>query len=338
MDKRIIGQQRDQDGLLLIHKFGWMRAKELGRMLWPTSGRPAVNASELIGKWKRNRWVLARPLPDNMGQALVLSAAGAAYLHSAGYSDTVTGKDWGETEAGRWVAPRTWRHELLALGLLTHLNSQGWQVIPERQLRRENSTSQYPDGLAIRGAAVLWIEVENARKTGILRNQMLKGLILASRGRAESLSGHVANCALVGYAIEAKDERGYRLDHRHHVVSALEKQSPVDVPLALAAVNLTGTAGVRQVTLDNITVKANRVSQLVTTIPWQCRPPTPDSYAYEYFTSDGLEYRCGTGNLGWWWSICRDGDELASDDAGSENEARRAVVAEYNIREWGFLR
>ena len=171
-----------------------------------------------------------------------------------------------------------------------------------------------------------------------LRNQMLKALILASRGRAENLSGHMANCALIGYGVNAKDERGYRLDHRHHVVSALEKQSPVDVPLTLAALSLTGTAGVSQVTLDNITVRANMISQLVTTIPWQSRPPTPDLYAHEYFTSDGLEYRFGTGHFGWWWSICRDSQEVAADDAGSEEEARRAVVAEYNIREWGFLR
>ncbi len=128
MDKRIIGQQRDHAGLLLIHNFGWMRSKELGRILWPKSRRPSVNASELIAKWKRAGWVLVRSLPDNMGRALVLSAAGAAYLRTAGYSDAVTGKDWGETHGEKWFAPRTWRHELLALGLLAQLSTEGWQV------------------------------------------------------------------------------------------------------------------------------------------------------------------------------------------------------------------
>jgi hypothetical protein len=186
MDKRLIGQQRDHEGLLLVHKFGWMRARELGRMLWPASARSAVNASELVGKWKRAGWVLVRPLPDHMGHALVLSAAGAAHLRASGYVDAATGKDWGETRAGDWVAPTTWRHELLTLGLLAHLHSAGWQVIPERQLRRENRPGKFPDGLAVRGADVIWIEVENARKSGPHRNQMVEALTLPARVKPSS--------------------------------------------------------------------------------------------------------------------------------------------------------
>jgi hypothetical protein len=332
LDKRIIGQQRDHAGLLLIHNSGWMRAKELGRILWPKSRRPAVNASELIAKWKRAGWVLVRSLPNNMGRALVLSAAGAGYLRAAGCSDAVTGKDWGETRAGKWIAPRTWQHELLTLGLLAQLSADGWQVIPERQLRRENSPGKFPDGLAIRGSTVLWIEVENSRKTGAHCNHMLQALILASRGQGESLSGYGANGALLAYAIGATDERGYSLDHRQHVVTALARRSPVDVPLMLAALTIAGTAGVSQVAFEKITVESDAVSHLTKSIPWQTCAESEGFHAYEYFTDNDFEYRHGNGDGSWWWSIYQEKSEIAAADVSSADEARRALVGEYCFR------
>ena len=334
MDKRLIGQQRDHAGLLLVHNFGWMRARELGRMLWPASPRSAVNASELVGKWKRAGWVLVRPLPDNMGQALVLSAAGAAYLRACGHMDAVTGKDWGETRAGDWVAPRTWQHELLTLGLLAQLHTEGWQVIPERQLRRENRPGKFPDGLAIRGDDVIWIEVENARKSGPHRNQMVEALILASQGEAEQLSGQVANHAMLAYATNARDERGFRLDHRSRVMAALARRAPVDVPLMLAELTVTGTAGVGEVAISETNVAAEAVTRRMASIDWAFQAAVADFYAYEFFRANGLEYRHGDGDCSRWWSI-RDGErEVAAADVESAEEARRALVSKLRYREW----
>jgi hypothetical protein len=248
--------------------------------------------------------------------------------------DAVTGKDWGETRAGDWVAPTTWRHELLALGLLAHLHTDGWQVIPERQLRRENSPGKFPDGLAVRGDDVIWIEVENARKSGPNRNQMVEALMLASQGEGERLSGQVANRALLAYAVDARDERGYRLDHRSRVIAALARRAQVDVPLKLAALSVAGTAGVGQVALEQLTVKAAVVSQLVATIAWKSRPEVPGFHAYEYFTDDGLEYRHGDGQFSWWWSVHDGEKDVAAADVESAEEARRALVSEYRYRAW----
>jgi len=334
MDKRLIGQRRDHEGLLLIHKFGWVRARELGHMLWPASARSAVNASELVAKWKRAGWVLVRPLPDHMGQALVLSAAGAAYLRTCGHMDAVTGKDWGETRSGDWVAPRTWQHELMALGLLAHLHTEGWQVIPERQLRRENRPGKFPDGLAVRGDAVLWIEVENARKSGPNRNHMVQALVLASQGEAEQLSGHVANKALLAYAVDALDERGYRLDHRHHVMAALARRAPVDVPLMLAELTVTGTAGVGEVTISGTTVAAEAVTRRLASIAWASQAAIQDFDAYEFFRAGGLEYCHGDGQFSWWWSVREGKREVAAADVESAEEARRALVSKLSYREW----
>jgi hypothetical protein len=334
MDKRLIGQRRDHEGLLLVYKFGWVRATELGHMLWPASARPAVNASELVGKWKRAGWVLVRPLPDHMGQALVLSAAGAAHLRTSGCVDAVTGKEWGETRAGDWVAPTTWRHELLALGLLAQLHSAGWDVIPERQLRRENRPGKFPDGLAVRGDDVIWIEVENARKSGPNRNHMVEALMLASQGEGERLSGQVANQALLGYAVGARDERGYRLDHRSRVMAALARRAPVDVRLMLAELTVTGTAGVGEVAISETTVAAEAVTQRLASINWAFQAAVPGFDAYTFFRADGLEYRHGDGQFSWWWSV-RDGEkEVAAADVESAEEARRALVSQLRFREW----
>ncbi len=333
MDKRLIGQQRDHEGLLLVHKFGWMRAKELGRMLWPASARSAVNASELVGKWKRAGWVLVRPLPDHMGQALVLSAAGATYLRACGHEDAVTGKDWGETRAGDWVAPATWRHELLALGLLAHLHSAGWDVIPERQLRRENRPGKFPDGLAVRGDDVIWIEVENARKSGPNRNHTVQALLLASQGQGERLSGQVANRALLAYAVGARDERGFRLDHRRSVIAALARRAPVDVPLMLAELMVTGTAGVGEVAISGTTVAAEAVTRRLASIAWVPQAAIQDFDAYEFFRAGGLEYCHGDGQFSWWWSVREGEREVAAADVESAEEARRALVSKLRYRE-----
>lgn len=334
MDKRIVGRQRDHEGLLLVHNFGWMRAKELGRILWPASPRPAVNASELVAKWKRSGWVLVRSLPEGMGQALVLSAAGAAHLRSLGCADAVTGKDWGETLSGQWVAPRTWQHELLTLGLLAQLSAEGWQVIPERQLRRENSPRKFPDGLAMRGNAVLWIEVENARKSGPNRNLMIESLVLASQGQSEKLSGRVANHAMLAYAADAHDERGFRLDHRTHVIAAIARRAPVDVSLLLAELVVVGTAGVGEVAFTETIVAAEAVTRQLASIAWASHPASQGFDAYESFSADGLEYRYGDGQFGWWWSVRQGEEEVAAADVSSAEEARRALVSQLRFREW----
>jgi hypothetical protein len=334
MDKRLIGQQRDYDGLCLLDQFGWIRAKELANMLWPNSKRPKVNASELVGKWMRAGWILTRHLPDNAGHALVLSAAGAVHLRQLGYPGAATGKDWGETHGSDWSPPKTWRHELLAMGVLAHLYVQGWTIIPERQLRRDNQPVQFPDGLARRGDCILWIEVENSRKSGAHLRNMVTGLTLASQARAEPLSGWVANRAFVAFVADAEDERGYRLDHRNRVVAALSARSSIDVPLMLASLTSNAAGGISTVAIEEITVDSRKVTERLASIVWLSSIESPDFDAYEYFLQDGLEYRCGYGLAGWWWSVSQEGQEIASADVPTIDMARRALVAQLHYREW----
>ena len=90
---------------------------------------------------------------------------------------------------------------------------------------------------------------------------MVQALVLASQGEAEQLSGQVANHALLAYATNALDERGFRLDHRSRVMAALARRAPVDVPLMLAELTVTGTAGVGEVAISETNVAAEAVTR-----------------------------------------------------------------------------
>ena len=131
-------EQRDQNDLLglgWINRFGWLRTAELGPLIWPKDRYAVDRTNRITRGWIARDLVIARPLPDGAGRALVLSACGARLLREAGI-EAQSGKDIGEIVEGRWQAPATWRHDLISAGVLADLYVRGYQVSPERELRR----------------------------------------------------------------------------------------------------------------------------------------------------------------------------------------------------------
>ena len=77
-----------------ISRFGWLRARELGALMWPPrDAHPGsliaddhrMNeqrklASRLLSRLRESRYVLQRRLPGKAGDAYVLSGAGIHYL------------------------------------------------------------------------------------------------------------------------------------------------------------------------------------------------------------------------------------------------------------------
>lgn len=172
--------------------------------------------------------VIPRKLPCHGGTALVLSKRGADWLLDLGI-DAKSGKNWGESENGEWRVPCWWRHDLLAAGVLSLLVAQGFSVIPERQIRRENpGVQKYPDGLIYResewGVESWWLEVESTRKTGKPMMWMAASLVNVAMGTCPMLSGIEPHRALVAMSRDARDQRGYRLDHVTRVKNAVYKQ------------------------------------------------------------------------------------------------------------------
>lgn len=244
MNSHLTGQENDRSALQLIHDFGWLRAPELGLLVWGERTHSTKYGERLLRKLAALHLVIPRVLPLHAGTAFVLSQRGAdLVLENTGVAAR-TGKDWGETQAGVWTAPKWWRHDLLAHSFLARLSSEGFTVFPERKLRRENAVDKLPDGIAIspNGFHVFWIEIESTRKSGRNMDLMAQALIRVAHGKAPVLSGLTANEMMVCYAEGATDERGYRLDHRARVLSALQRHASDSIQVCLYKLSLKGFA------------------------------------------------------------------------------------------------
>lgn len=253
----------DIEGLLWIHRFGWLRSIELGRLMWPTDKHARTRADRIIRGWLERHLVIARQLPNGARRAVVLSEGGARLLQEAGEASARSGKDWGETEGTRWSPNLTWQHDLIAAGVLVRLFEEGYDILPERMLRRDNpALAKIPDGLAWRDSDVIWIEVESARKTGKAMGDLVNALWTVTSGRCKPVSGHHPTSAMVAYVEQAQDERGYGLNHRHRVTTAIQKLSRQDVRLRWARCHLAG-CGVATLELQTENIAADRVSRVL---------------------------------------------------------------------------
>lgn len=327
-----ISLENDLKALLHIHNFGWLRATELGRLLWPEAAYSTKNAERWARKAIEKGLVIPRKLPNHNGTALVVSQPGADLLAEFGY-EAKTGKDWGETKNGTWIAPKWWRHDLMANGLLTLLKSENLDVWPERQLRRENPNAEkLPDGLVANSdhSVVIWIEVESARKSGKAMDNMATYLIAASIGNAPVLSGMRPTAAVVAYQENALDERGFQLDHKTRTISGIERNASQDFSLQLIQLHMQG-AGVREISLTTERIESEFISQQLAKIHFQ----SDDSgNTHACWQDKQIAYRHLTDT--WRWEIStrpnnqyrlyEEDTVLDNGEAESEHECRRNIV------------
>lgn len=251
--------------LRLIGRFTWLRATELGRLLHPGQRHSRKYAEKHLRKLLALRMVVARRLPGaGAGTAFVLATRGAQFLNDwnagqVGY-EYRAGTDWGSSTNGIWEPPRSWRHDLIATGVLACLRERlEWGVFPEPMLRHwVPQAEKHPDGLLVVGNQVsIWLEVENARKSGRNIEQLVRALARASLRRPcssfhEVLGGVPIARGMVAINAEARDERGRRLNHLTRVESALSKQTfsrHTQFTLLVAWVTLRGV-GVDEVRIE----------------------------------------------------------------------------------------
>lgn len=256
--------ERAAQALRLIGRFTWLRAAELGKLLYPSKAHARKYAEVHLRKLLMLRYVVARPLPGrDAGTAYVLATRGAQFLNdwNAGQGDyTYTaGTDWGTTTAGSWEPPRSWRHDLIATGVLACIRERmGWGVYPEPMLRNVvPHAEKHPDGLIVAGKVSVWLEVENARKSGRNIDNMVRALMRAGLRRpVSSFPGFTAAAPIASGMValdpEARDERGRRLDHLRRVEHAMAKvplERGARVQLFVAFVSFRGV-GVDAVRLE----------------------------------------------------------------------------------------
>ena len=273
----------DLQGLSWVHRFGWLRTLELGKLLWPgTAAESATRqANRLAKSWAKRGLVLERELPDGAGRALVLATAGVTLLAAHDVKAT-TGKDIGKLITGKWYPPKTWRHDLLAAGLLVELHRQGWTVFPEREIRQGGWLVKIPDGIAVAGKEVLSLEVERAHKTGAEGRKLTDALCAVGAGEAGEVLGHKPTIALVAYNPAARDSRGCALDHRGRIRSAVAAATKKPVFVIWAACELRGTAGLGDVKFERETIEPDLVAGVLKFLQWRPHPEKTGVFVANY--------------------------------------------------------
>jgi len=292
---------KDAKGLLLLHRFGWLRTAELGKLLWPESTGSRQAADKLARSWFERKLVLARPLPDGAGRALVLATAGVRVLAEEG-CHAGSGKGIGTLTDERWVPPASWRHDLVAAGVLCELHRRGFDIVPEAELRRRAGLSvKLPDGLAIKDSQVLCLEVENSRKSGPQLRQLATAIGQVAAGKAEALVGIRPTAALVAFVPGVLDERGYTISHQQRVRRAVQLTSKADVDIHWAECKLLGPAGVGAITFSRETIKsdhAGAISRRLDAAGWVSQSDGTLCSAYD----NHLVYVWENDDAAGWWS------------------------------------
>lgn len=263
---RIDASEHAASALRLIHRFTWLRPTELGRFLYPGNKHSRKYAEKLLRKLIAMQLVIARKLPGRgAGTAYVLGSRGAAQLDTwagtaKGYS---SGKDWGSIHHGMWAPPTSWRHDLWAVGVLSHLAERaGHEVLPEPYLRRTHPyATKYPDAILVRRdkGFSAWLEVESARKSGKNLEQLVRAVIGASRGNPASYFDEIQDVpvkvGIIAMALGAQDERGYHLDHWGRFERKLQALGGLKSPVTLIRcwMKLKGV-GVGSIKIDYVTL------------------------------------------------------------------------------------
>lgn len=258
--------------LKYIHQFGWLRTVELGKLMWPHLATSRQSADRLARNLIESRLVIVRELPERSGRALVLSASGARLLSEEGII-AESGKDIGKQIEQGWVPNLTWRHDLIAQGVLCELHKDGYEIYPEHEIRKWNlDLGKIPDGLAVRDDETFWIEVENARKSGKEMKRLARALCTVATGGVK-VGNFIADTALVAYVPGVLSEAGHAINHRLRVRNAIATYAREDIDITWAECELLGNVGVKCVELYDETIENEgwrAIFEVMTARGWVC--------------------------------------------------------------------
>lgn len=258
-----------------ISRFGWLRARELGTLLWPADGSLPGRviedearlttqrklAHKLVVRLRRSKLILSRTLPNNAGDALVLSAAGARHVNRHLGTAVRPGDKWGRITDGHWAPPTSWEHELIATLVLLDCASRGFEIRTEHEIRAQHvGLRKYPDGLAIHSVESpngtktevgLWIEVESSDKSGAKMMTLAKALSDVARGTASPFGGFAATVPMVVFRSDMVDLSGKPINHENRIRSALQRYIGADLDLYFARIDFKNSSyHVRSIDLD----------------------------------------------------------------------------------------
>ena len=239
--KVLQGLEHDWQALFLIHRFGWLRAHEMARFLWPNNSSQHKYGERLMRKLADKQFVLQRRLPHRAGMANVLSKLGAEHLQQGGIENARTGKDIGSISGDQWTAPRDWKHSLLVagfLGLQYEFQNQedkqfDFEFVTELEIKQNIVRTQYidkvPDALFINDDGQwTWLEVENTRKSGKKHmGNLAKSLIKIDQDEPPFFGKNCTEIA-IAYPENSINEFGHQVNHFLRINNAISAEMTVD--------------------------------------------------------------------------------------------------------------
>lgn len=330
MQNHDIRHQNTITALRFVHLFGWLRVVELSTLMKPHTATALEAGARLARSLISRRLVLARRLPEGAGQVLVLATAGVRLLAEFGIC-AVSGKGIGRAMGQHWIPSMAWKHDVLAHAVLAELHKRGYEVLPEAEIRRRaDPMAKLPDGLArAPDGSWLWLEVENARKSGIHMRRLADAITAVSAGQVE-VCGVRPTRSLVAYVGSSFDERGHRLNHRGRVCKAIAAAARSDVQLVFAECKRKGAAGIASIVLVNATVAADRASAILKRLDASGWYHDADSGVTKAHYGSCTAYVWQDSDVPRTWSYDADGDGWVSGAAGyagSITEAKRCAAA-----------
>jgi len=317
---------KDAKGLLFVHRFGWLRTAELGKLMWPDSPASRHAADRLARSWIERQLVIVRDLPGGAGRALVLAAAGVRLLAENGI-EAGSGKGIGRLNDEGWLPPASWRHDLIGHGVLCDLHRRGYDVYPEMELRRlAEGYPKIPDGFAVKDGEGIYLEVENARKSGYEMRKLADALSIVASGQAASIAGFKPNSAMVAFVPSAIDERGYNLSHQTRVRNAIQAVAKNELSIYWAKCTLRGCAGVGKVDIQKEQLSTDRASRILKVLDSWGWHPHQEGGTYSSYNKHIAHV--WENEYGWGYSVHTFGGHLLeSNHASDHTDAKRMAAS-----------
>lgn len=179
-DGRAIARENEVRVLRALHRFGWLRTRDIAALVWQRWARnpagepdlkpPMPTASGLrmaqrtLLRLREKRQVLSSRAPDG-SLIYALAEAGARLLQQIGVT-AVTGKDLMRT-----FSTAHYRHRCIANEIAVGAIVAGFRVSTEREIAQglwlggeDGIAGKKPDVLIRSGDTVWWVEVERSRK------------------------------------------------------------------------------------------------------------------------------------------------------------------------------
>ena len=212
------GLAQEEECLVLIGRFGWLRIQEIGLFFWPdvdkdkcddelgnsiqehVNCRMLVNryqyAQNLVRKLINKNQVLTQKLPEHAGTAVVLTEKGAKIARKYFKYIRRARVTVNEDKTFTWTPPKSWKHDLLSHGLCSLIISHCKYGLENAMFRTDHELRisdvegnhllmqhvRYPDLMIeinyIGGRMVLGIEIEKSRKHGERRNIMIENAVI----------------------------------------------------------------------------------------------------------------------------------------------------------------